>query len=276
MSTSNRRAAECPSWTSLARFVEKGGPWPAEHLRSCSACRKRRQLLQGLSALGDTGQGGMKASKSCPDLLEIAALVDGHVEHGERLRLAEHIAACESCAGLLRELVAFSADEGADWEVREGPAAVVPESAQHGPWASSGFRRIAALLLIAAALAIIYITPFPPIESGEGGRWRGPAPRLEAAASWPLRAKQPLLTWDEWPGASSYRIRVWNESGSRLLERHVASGEARRLTLSISIPQDGSSSAPRDGDLLFWQVDALDAGEVAASTGPAELRWQSR
>jgi hypothetical protein len=276
MSRPGQRAAECPSWTSLARFVEEGRPWPTGHLSSCSACRQRYELLQGLGALGDAGQGGRAVGEPCPDLLEIAALVDGDVEQAERLRLADHIAACESCAGLLRELVAFSADQEVDWEVREGPAEVVPVSARHGPWASSGFRRIAAFLLLAAALTIVYVWPFPPIESGSAGRWRGPAPRLEAAISRAPQTGAPVVSWDEWPDASSYRIRVWNESGRRLLERHIGAGESRRLPLSLSAPPDGSPPAPREGELLFWQVDALESGEIVASTGPTELRWESR
>jgi len=285
MSRFDQRGVECPSWTSLARLVEEGRPWPTDHLRSCSACRQRQQVLQRLSALGDAGQGGSANAGPCPDLLEMAALVDAEVEQDERLRLAEHVAACESCAGLVRELVSFSADRGRDWEVREAPEAIAPVSARHDPWAGTawfvwlmgaGFRRVAALLLVAAALAIVYAMPFPAIESGAGARWRGPSPRVEAAVTWAPQGSDPVVTWDEWAGATSYRIRVWSEGGRRLLERHIAAGEARRLALSISVPPDGSPSTLREGDRLFWEVDALDTGEVIASTGPKELRWELR
>ncbi|MGD8331197.1 MAG: hypothetical protein PVJ49_17335 [Acidobacteriota bacterium] len=276
MSASSQRIAECPSWTRLARFVEEGGPWPVEHLRGCDACRRRRWLLEGLSALGDTGQGAAVGREGCPGLIEFVALVDGNIDQFERIRLADHLVACESCAGLLRELVAFSVDDGADWEVRENTEAVVPETARHGPRFGSGLRRIAALVLVAAASAIVYLMPFPAIESGAGGRWRGPAPRLEATITWAPREAGPELTWDEWPGASSYRLRVWNEGGQRLLERHIAAGQTRRLSVSLTVVVDQSRAALREGDLLFWQLDALDAGEVAASSGPTELRWEPR
>lgn len=265
------RADECPPWSSLARFVAEGGPWPVEHLRTCRRCSERRLFLEELSVLGADAVPD-RARPDCPDVELIVALVEGDVDAVERSRIAAHIADCEACAALLRELVALQEDDEPKWELRDAPAdragPVATIRPHHASAISSRVGRAAAVLAAIAALATVYLMPFPPVDSGSDARWRGPAPRIGARVEWQAGAAEPTLSWQVWPGADGYRVRMWDETGAQRFERHVADDETLRLSLS--------PERVANGEILLWQLDALESGEVTASSGPVELVWGTR
>lgn len=260
---------ECPSWANLARVAAEGGPWPAEHLRACRQCSERREFLVKLREMGANGDGGALAGQACPDPVELIALVEGEIDADYRLRLADHLSACEPCAALWRELVALTWPEDDDWEVRDAPAVGLAGDEIASPAfrlrSASMLGRVAAVLVAAVALAAVYLVPFPAIDSGSEGRWRGPAASLEAELWLPQRGAVPALRWAAQTDASSYRVRVWRESGERILERHLPAQGVRELPLTL----DRVSR----GEVMFWQIDALDAGVVVATSGPSRFRW---
>jgi hypothetical protein len=271
-SPDRHRPDECPSWSNLARFVAEGGPWPVEHLRTCRRCSDRRAFLENLSVLGADAPAPEPGRAACPEPAALIALVEGDVESAERVPIAQHIAACEACAALLRELVALQDDDGPQWELRdapaEGPLPVPLQSHASGPGIWSLTRRVAAVLLAAAAVTTLLLVPFPPIDSGSDERWRGPAPRIQGNVEWRAGEAAPTLRWQGWPGAGGYRVRVWDESGSQRFERHVAGSDALQLLLA--------PARAMEGEAFLWQIDVLASGEVIASSGPVELIWAGR
>jgi len=254
---------ECPSWARLLRFVAEGGPWPAEHLRTCSRCSERREFLESLSIEALLHPVAPSGRLDCPEPGEIVSLIDEDLSREHRGRLAEHVSDCEACAALLRELLAVTAEDVGEWEVREG--APIFESSEASSELGRGFlagtfvKRAAAVLVVAAALLAVYFVPFPAVDTGSADRWRGPASRLEARVVWPRSADIPTLRWEGWDEAASYRVRVWNEDGQRSFERHLGASE----TLDVQLIVEGAAV----GQVFLWQVDALSGGEVIASTG---------
>jgi hypothetical protein len=85
---------------------------------------------------GATGADDMPVAAACPDLEDIAAFLDGTLPAGQRARLTEHLASCESCyeifAGAARLLEDSREPEAAPaapprpFEPRHQPRAVVP------------------------------------------------------------------------------------------------------------------------------------------------------
>ena len=207
--------------------------------------------------------------QACPDPVELIALVEGEIEADRRLRLADHLAGCEPCAALLRELVALTSSENRDWEVRDAPPVGAGRDEAVSPalrlGSASILGRVAAVLVVAVALAALYLVPFPAIDSGSEGRWRGPAAPLDAELWSPRGGVAPSLQWAAQTGATSYRVRVWRENGERIFERHLPANGPRELSLTLE--------RVSSGELMFWQVDALDAGVVAATSGPNRFRW---
>jgi len=272
MTKMDAMSLECPSWARLLRFVAEGGPWPAEHLRTCPRCSERREFLESLSIEALLHPTAPPGRLNCPEPAEIISLVDEDLSLEHRGRLAEHVSDCEACAALLRELLAVTAEDVGEWEVREGAPVFEPPETSYGlGWgvlAGTLAKRAAAVLVVAAALFAVYFVPFPAVDSGSADRWRGPASRLEARVVWPEYADTPTLRWERWDEAVSYRVRVWNEGGQRSLERHLGASE----TLVVQLVVEGAAA----GQVFLWQVDALSGGEVIASTGPVELAWEHR
>lgn len=271
MTPAEPRAGECPSWVSLARFVAEGGPWPVEHLRTCRRCSERRAFLEGMSLLRMDEPSTTSSASECPDMEDVIALAEGRLTSARRSAVAAHLSDCDACAALFRELVALSETEEREWELRDAElsSAVLPRPESSLPRHSRFWgARAVALIVLAVALAAVYYVPFPAIDTGVDSRWRGPAPRLEASVEWPERSAAPVLVWEGREAATSYRIRVWEERGTRVFERHVAAGETTRVALPVPEAEPG--------DVVLWQLDALDNGEVLATTSPTELTWRGQ
>ncbi len=267
--TRSGAGSECPSWANLARVAAEGGPWPAEHLRACPQCTDRREFLVKLYSMGASVDDTAPEGQACPDPVELIALVEGEIEADHRLRLADHLSGCEPCAALLRELVALASFEDGDWEVRDAPPVGAERDEAVSPAlrlrAASMLSRVAAVLVAAVAVGALYLVPFPAIDSGSEGRWRGPAASLEAELSSPQRGVAPSLQWVAQTGATSYRVRVWRESGERIFEQHLPANGPLGLPLTLN--------RVASGELIFWQIDALAAGVVTATSGPSRFRW---
>jgi len=273
MTGSSHAEAGCPSWANLARFVSAGGPWPVQHLQACPRCQERRALLEQLILLRYPPGKGADVG-GCPQVVDLVALVEEELPASQRHRLGEHLCGCESCAAVFREIVAFQGEKEARWEVREPPPNATTPFAARGVRASQwstrfSLRRATALLLLGLGLAAVVLSPFPAIDTGGPARWRGPAPILRAELVWSNEAEYPAARWSDLEGAESYRIRVWDETGERVYERHVAAGEGKSVEVTLT-------SEAAVGEVAIWQVDALRAGEVLATSGPIEVRWRSR
>lgn len=267
--TRSGASGECLSWAKLARVAAEGGPWPAAHLRACRQCSERREFVLKLYGMGANGDDAAVVGQACPDHVELIALVEGELEADYRLRLADHVSGCEPCAALLRELIALTSFDDGDSEVRDAPTVGLErdESASPSPWfrSASALGRVAAVLVAAVVLAALYLVPFPAIDSGSEGRWRGPVAPLEAELWFQERGVAPAVRWAAQTDATSYRVRVWRESGERIFERHLPASGAREVPLTL----DRVSS----GEVMFWQIDALNTGVVVATSGPGQFRW---
>lgn len=264
---------DCPSWTKLARFVAEGGPWPAEHLRTCAKCSERRKFLESLSAEGFSDERVPVTDIACPDVMEVIAVAEGVVTSDERLRVVEHFSSCEACGALFKELLALSDAGGLDREVRDAPVGLTGVTRRRRrerrafDYRLAG--RVAAVVVLVLALAAVLLVPFPIIETGVSDRWRGLTPGLEATLDWPENAAFPTIRADAFVGADSYRVSVWSERGDQLLEAHRTAAEP--LSLSLQLSSDVSA-----GQVVFWQVDVLELGEVTSSSGPRRLSWRGR
>ena len=114
------------------------------------------------------------------------------------------------------------------------------------------------LLVAAAGLAalMVYVI-FPPaaIEGGGAERWRGPAPVLDSEVQWSIETAPPFIQWQPWPGADSFRLRIWDFEGNLLIDRYLE-GSSFRWQLSIDDPHPGT---------LYWLVEAIQSGSVVAT-----------
>jgi len=261
---------DCPSWTRLARFVAEGGPWPAEHLRTCARCCERRDFLESLSVEGFRDHRAAPSETKCPDVTEVIAVVEGVATPQERLRVVEHFSSCEGCGALFKELVALSDAGELVWEVRDTPVNL-PADERREQRVRHGLEyrlvgRVAAAVVLVLALGAMLLVPFPVIETGVSDRWRGPAPALEATLDWPEAEAFPTIRADAVSGADSYRVSVWAEQGDQLLESHRTASEP--LSMLLQLPDISA------GEILYWQVDVLELGEVISSSGPRQLLWR--
>jgi hypothetical protein len=274
MSRSSTRRQPCPSWATLCEEPAGGSDRLAEHLAECEACRGRQGLLLELWTWLPERGGAAEAIADCPDVERWVLLASGEVSALQRRELVGHLAACGECAALWRELVDRIGDlKPVDLELREGigddPAAEGSGGAGYLP-ARSGWSRVAvraAAALVGVALLVLLVAgPFPPIDSGGEGRWRGPAPRIGTTLDWAAEAPAPTLRWEQYPDAVGYRLRVWNEAGELLVERTLAAEVTAWLLENPGVDP---------GAELLWSVEAMRGGEVVASASLARFRWRS-
>ena len=262
---------DCPTWTELLRSVEEGRPL-ADHLQSCDLCRERSEFIEALSLAVSGGDSGVILG-ACPDEVDWAALADEGGSRAARMEMVEHLARCEQCSALWRHLVDIKGVDEITWEVRE---AVVASSSgdrqaevrgikpRFPRWMRPAITAVATVLV----LIVLFAKPFPPVGSGTDARWRGPISELRADLSWDLGGVAPTLRWQAYPGATAYRIRLWDGEGELIVDHQMAAEASPRYPIEVP-------GAIAD-QMMLWQVEALDTGRVLASAGPTEVRWQAR
>ena len=231
-------------------------------------CVSRYELLLGLHSVAE-GRGAA-AGVECPGVGEWIGLAAQNIEPATRRRLNEHLAACDACAALWRHLLDAGESREFDWELRDAPSAI--ESGAGGGRVGYRFRalsllaRAAVVVLGSSILIALASGVLPRIGVGADERWRGPNPVLSASVSQDLESAIPVLQWEAWPDATSYRIRVWDRTGNGLVDRSVPP-DTEKFELVLDAPP---------GTVLLWQIEAVEEGSVTAQTPPTSLVWSER
>jgi len=263
----------CPSWAELSEAMDDSSSSLLAHVGGCASCERRWQLVSELRTYFPSSSQPGASRSLCPGPADWAALLDADIPTERRLELAEHLATCGSCATLWKFLARqMDGDDALEWELRETPA-TMPAAAEiggarlgllAGRWRGVA-ATVAAALMCLFVLVVLVFRPFPPVGSGGSSRWRGPTPAISSEVVWRADAPWPTMRWVRWPNASSYRVRVWNESGDIVAERHLTA-DTLELTLDIAGVDAGAS--------LLFVVEELRNGEVLASADPERILWR--
>ena len=95
---------------------------------------------------------------TCPDLETLAAYLDGGLNESDRVRIAEHIAGCESCYFVFTEAAQMRATGAETSEHLQPPSALVATAGWRSSkvlWSSAAGLAVAASLLIAIARGVV-------------------------------------------------------------------------------------------------------------------------
>jgi hypothetical protein len=198
------------------------------------------------------------APAECPGDEALAALAIGELQGPERERAADHVVACQRCASDFRDLVLIH-DEG-----RRIAAARARRT-----WAWGA----AASLLLASGIAVLasragWLGPrgsagedvlrSGPGDAALGGVTPSPGARLDVAPA--------ALAWKAQPGASSYRVRLFDARAELLWETEAA-------THRVELP-DQARARLTAGGAYFWVVDP--AGPARRRLGPHWFSLKAR
>ncbi len=178
------------------------------------------------------GQSMGVGSESCPDDEILAALALGELSAEERQGLADHVVTCRRCAASLETLL------GLEDEVRRGRAAL-------RPW------RLVPLVAAASLVAGLGIAvTWRALRAPDGDALRSTASETEASPAGDvlLAAAPTELRWTAQPGASGYRVRLFDARGEPLWEEAFAGG------VTAALPAEVRSQVP-PGNAFFWVVE---------------------
>lgn len=215
------------------------------HLRECERCRLEVVRLRELAAtLTRIAASSDPPSAACLDDTALAAAIDG-VAGEERMEEVAHLASCSHCRARLADVIRLlhDVDRAALEGVLERPAR---------------FRMAGALAatLVAATLAgVMLLRPARAPESMTGTPTTDPqhresaitmtvAPRIVAPVS--SAAAGDSLAWTSVPYADRYRVTVFDDEGTLLLDR-----ETPDTTLPIQPELTRAAGA-----VYLWKVEA--------------------
>ncbi|HVR98557.1 MAG TPA: hypothetical protein VMW27_18220 [Thermoanaerobaculia bacterium] len=202
----------------------------------------------------------------CPAADQLFAFATGAVGAPEREHLADHVAGCGACAEEVR-LVRALKPWSEDMAERLGAAPRRPRSL----WS----RRTSFGLALAAALSLAVVggqlltrahrAPVPGVPGVRG-------PALEDSASPPsdavLRQPPERFVWPSQPGATGYRLRLFDEEASQLWESPMVEEPGTDLPVA-------ERSDLRPGASYFWVVET--EGQVRRrQLGPWWFRLEGR
>ncbi len=252
----DRPSTPCPSRDGLATSYLSEPDRYESHRHHCRACsRVWAEVQQVASQLADTYSRDPRDCEArdgkCPDVAAWAALADGRVPDWARVALVAHMAECDDCSTLWSYMV--DVEEPEDEDMRQAVESERPSAGEHDHPS-----RTTRLLIAAAGLAtlmVYVISPPPAIEGGGAERWRGPVPHLDSEVRGSIEADRPFIQWRPWPGADSFRLRVWDLEGNLLID-HYLEGSSLAWHLSIDAPISGT---------LYWLVEAVQNGRVVAA-----------
>lgn len=144
----------------------------------------------------------------CPPATDFERLILGTGSVEEREALIDHLAGCEGCSALVRDLRSL---EG--WAER-----VEREHRRRRPAAVRWALPIAAMLLLAVGGAAVWtqLGGLRP-ESGTHGI-RGAGPEVTPASGSELKGPPERFTWPEQRGATGYRVRLFDGRGEPIWE----------------------------------------------------------
>lgn len=207
-------------------------------------------------------------TERCPTEGAWGAMVEGLLPERTRRRMVDHLARCDECARLwshLVEVVSWPSGIGGDDRVDASPRGGnepddPPSSGTPGAGRRGWIATAAIIVLVALAIPFI-LTPVPSPD-----RLRSPAtsPVLDLQVVPGDADEGPTLSWSPWPGADSYRVRLWDGNGETVLDVTVPAGRNR-----LSPRLDGSQFDGPDG--VVGVVEALAEGEVVATADVFEL-----
>ncbi|MFQ5742535.1 MAG: hypothetical protein ACE5HV_02975 [Acidobacteriota bacterium] len=252
----------CPSWQELASSFLARTDRFAAHRRRCEACAGRWRRVRSLSVMLQEAEEIFPAlSGPCPDAADWAALAEQAVAADQRHALVAHLAACERCAALWNYLCDVV-------EEVDSPPPAAAVDAKPDAERSPPSRRVRWLLAAAglAGLLVFLAYPPPPVESGGGERWRGPATRLATEARWPPGSEGPVLRWQRSAEASGYRLQVWDSAGN-LVIRHLLAPSIVEWKLEPQAPTAKS---------YYWLLEALREGRVIARSDVKVVAWSEQ
>lgn len=250
-----RSSTQCPSQDDLATSFLGAADRYEHHRHGCKACSRSWTDVQQIAwQLADTFSGDPQdrdpKDGACPDVAAWAALADGRIPDWARVALVEHMVECEDCSTLWSYMVDVASHE------EEGAGQAI-ESEGSSTDENGSPSKTMRLLVAAAGLAtlLVYVIfPPPAIESGGAERWRGPAPLLDSEVRWSVETAPPFIQWQSWPGAESYRLRVWDLEGNLLVDHYLESSSSG-WQLGFDYTHPGT---------LYWLVEAMRSGRVVA------------
>jgi len=195
---------------------------------------------------------------SCPPPDDLWAVAAGELPFHRVQALLGHATRCAQCAealGILQEVRRASA---------ELPARTPPEL--------EGRRRAMGRPLVPLALAALagvgawVVLRMPAPEHAVVERGLAATPSLHAISPPALPARDPVLRWSEYPGASSYNVTVLTPD--LVVVHHAVGLSAHELRLP-----DAVAGRARGAELL-WTVDAVlpDGHAVASPTFQVRLQ----
>lgn len=183
-----------------------------------------------------------------PDALE--RLVLGTASAEEREALVDHLTGCEGCATLVRDLRSLEGWAGRVGRVhrRRRPAAV--------RW----MLPLAAMLVLAIGGAAVW-TQFVDRRPGTAASGvRGAEPEVTPHSGSRLAGPPEAFSWPERPGATGYRVRLFDGRGELIWESEWLTGTA--------YPAPGEVLRGMGGGRLFiWTVETR-GGAAASELGP--------
>jgi hypothetical protein len=205
----------------------------------------------------------------CPTADQLFAFATGAAGAPERERLADHVAGCGACAEevrLIRSLEPWS--EGLARRLGEAPRSIRPARSR---W----FRRPSVGLALAAVLALAVVggelltrAHRVPVPDDSGVRGSSAEPSVSPPPDAVLQQPPERFAWPLQPGATSYRLRLFDEEASLLWE-------------SPAVAQPGAdfpeteSAVLRPGASYFWVVEV--EGQVRRrQLGPWWFRVEGR
>ena len=191
----------------------------------------------------------------------------------EKSRVLDHAERCPACAAE-REL--SRAYEPSSDEMHESRAdvdyivsrlqtpvgkgtTVVPLRKVRPPWSSGparvwGWAAAAAVLLVAAGTVTVMRSPAPSLPPRPADSlMRGTRIEINEPTG-TLETLPRVLSWQEAPGAASYRVRILQVDDTVLWEYTVADPE-------VEVP-DEVSAQMHPAVTYFWEVEAMDPAEI--------------
>ena len=251
----------CPSEAELLLFA-MGDDTPTtggvgRHVTGCVSCQARvadlRRLIKGIRA---SSTGARSGDGACLDELDVAELVEGSGDGGQRSVHVAHLAGCGHCRLQVASLIALLADASI--------AAEVGQFERTATQPAAGRRLLTGLGVVASAAVVLLLAwPGGPATLG---RHRGPTitagttPAQRAPVGSVTEAR--ALSWSAVAGATLYRATLFDAAGAALFE-------AETTDTIVPLPD---SIAIVAGQLYLWKVEARTAWGRWASSELTEFR----
>lgn len=196
------------------------------------------------AARGDGGEGSAVRwpGPDCPPAAALERLVLGTASAGEREALVDHLTGCEGCAALVRDLRSL---EG--WAERVGRV-----HRRQRPAAVRWVLPLAAMLVLAIGGAAVWKQLSDQRPGAATSGVRGAEPEVTPVSGSELARPPEVFSWPERPGATGYRVRLFDGRGEAIWESEWLTG--------TSSPAPGEVLRGAGGGQVFiWTVETRGA-----------------